>query len=87
MWLGLGDRPDMTLDVYRGRKTTIQPTNLLTFLKSFPYVEEKNTSMPHDHNGSRLSEAHCFLGIGDENWAPVLFVFCMLTFPGSHLIQ
>ena len=24
----LTDRPDMTLDVYRGRKTTIQPTNL-----------------------------------------------------------
>ena len=23
----LSDRPDMTLDVYRGRKTTIQPTN------------------------------------------------------------
>ena len=23
----LTDRPDMTLDVYRGRKTTIQPTN------------------------------------------------------------
>ena len=23
----LPDRPDMTLDVYRGRKTTIQPTN------------------------------------------------------------
>ena len=25
----LTDRPDMTLDVYRGRKTTIQPTNCL----------------------------------------------------------
>ena len=25
----LTDRPDMTLDVYRGRKTTIQPTNPL----------------------------------------------------------
>ena len=24
----LTDRPDMTLDVYRGRKTTIQPTKL-----------------------------------------------------------
>ena len=23
----LTDRPDMTLDVYHGRKTTIQPTN------------------------------------------------------------
>ena len=26
----LTDRPDMTLDVYRGRKTTIQPTNQLS---------------------------------------------------------
>ena len=26
----LTDRPDMTLDVYRGRKTTIQPTNQTT---------------------------------------------------------
>ena len=26
----LTDRPDMTLDVYRGRKITIQPTNLGT---------------------------------------------------------
>ena len=25
----LTDRPDMTLDVYRGRKTTIQPTKAL----------------------------------------------------------
>ena len=24
----LTDRPDMTLDVYRGRKTTIQPTKI-----------------------------------------------------------
>ena len=27
----LTDRPDMTLDVYRGRKTTIQSINLLLF--------------------------------------------------------
>ena len=26
----LTDRPDMTLDVYRGHKTTIQPTNQFT---------------------------------------------------------
>ena len=25
----LTDRPDMTLDVYRGRKTTIQPTTII----------------------------------------------------------
>ena len=27
----LTDRPDMTLDVYRGRKTTIQPTKSAAF--------------------------------------------------------
>ena len=27
--VSLTDRPDMTLDVYRGRKTTIQPTNII----------------------------------------------------------
>ena len=28
----LTDRPDMTLDVYRGRKTTIQPTNITPYV-------------------------------------------------------
>ena len=32
----LNDRPDMTLDVYRGRKTTIQPTNLVFFQRYAP---------------------------------------------------
>ena len=31
----LTDRPDMTLDVYRGRKTTIQPTNRPRGYKAF----------------------------------------------------
>ena len=30
----LTDRPDMTLDVYRGRKTTIQKKNKITLLHS-----------------------------------------------------
>ena len=29
----LTDRPDMTLDVYRGRKTTIQPTKKIKLIK------------------------------------------------------
>ena len=29
----LTDRPDMTLDVYRGRKTTLQPTNMISKYK------------------------------------------------------
>ena len=32
----LTDRPDMTLDVYRGRKTTIQPTNQYLENEIFP---------------------------------------------------
>ena len=31
----LTDRPDMTLDVYRGRKTTIQPTNFIIIIFFF----------------------------------------------------
>ena len=31
----LTDRPNMTLDVYRGRKTTIQPTNLICGLTGY----------------------------------------------------
>ena len=38
----LTDRPDMTLDVYRGRKTTIQPTNVMllspVFTENGPYT-------------------------------------------------
>ena len=29
----LTDRPDMTLDVYRGRKTTIQPIKKIKLIK------------------------------------------------------
>ena len=38
----LTDRPDMTLDVYRGRKTTIQPTNQPTNQpkRMFTYLKE-----------------------------------------------
>ena len=31
----LTDRPDMTLDVYRGRKTTIQPTSSICYQAVF----------------------------------------------------
>ena len=36
----LTDRPDMTLDVYRGRKTTIQPTNQLSSKSCLPLNRE-----------------------------------------------
>ena len=35
----LTDRPDMTLDVYRGRKTTIQQQQYLVILSSKTYVK------------------------------------------------
>ena len=37
----LTDRPDMTLDVYRGRKTTIQPTNQPTGRRRCSAVSRK----------------------------------------------
>ena len=39
----LTDRPDMTLDVYRGRKTTIQQQyNIISsYLDSFLHIDEK----------------------------------------------
>ena len=44
----LTDRPDMTLDVYRGRKTTIQQFNILYVV--FHNVEPKNAGLV-DVNG------------------------------------
>ena len=35
----LTDRPDMTLDVYRGRKTTIQQYNDRRTFGSVPYIQ------------------------------------------------
>ena len=50
----LTDRPDMTLDVYRGRKTTIQPTNLdkreylmIIFLLCFYFSSKPYVVTPH----------------------------------------
>ena len=44
----LTDRPDMTLDVYRGRKTTLQPTN-----QPFPLTVRKfNVGKFHPANRS-----------------------------------
>ena len=37
----LTDRPDMTLDVYRGRKTTIQRSTCLHVNSLFPAIEKK----------------------------------------------
>ena len=50
----LTDRPDMTLDVYRGRKTTIQPTNIkrlgnLFIVHSFSRFENNVVVIFNDH--------------------------------------
>ena len=34
----LTDRPDMTLDVYRGRKTTIQQQYIFKYVKVYGYI-------------------------------------------------
>ena len=45
MWLGLPDRPDMTLDVYRGRKTTTQQQQQLNGAP----LKEKNMHLELSH--------------------------------------
>ena len=55
----LTDRPDMTLDVYRGRKTTKQLSAL-----------DSNTgprACPRSDNGRRLIEAKLDLSLGYES--------------------
>ena len=57
----LTDRPNMTLDVYRGRKTTIQPTNSLYTDRLF-----------HCY---MLGESIChFRGLGSVFFAFILFL-------------
>ena len=41
----LTDRPDMTLDVYRGRKTTIQQYNNNNFMLFFYNLEPPNVRL------------------------------------------
>ena len=41
----LTDRPDMTLDVYRGRKTTMQQVNFIGHLYLCPYIQSYNQFM------------------------------------------
>ena len=49
----LTDRPDMTLDVYRGRKTRIQqiqqpvPTNLISPMLSYPGPDKNHVNIMH----------------------------------------
>ena len=45
----LTDRPDMTLDVYRGRKTTMQQCNILTpaLMTTFNWLND-GTNLHHN---------------------------------------
>ena len=71
----LTDRPDMTLDVYRGRKTTIQLTYNLSKSESL-LVSRKNIKLAHPHlkiNSENIKEVshHKHLGIflsSDGSW-------------------
>ena len=63
----LTDRPDMTLDVYRGRKTTMQQCNSVgalvnnkpTSCKQLLYYDFVSTLCSTD-DLPRKSEAHCY---------------------------
>ena len=44
----LTDRPEMTLDVYRGRKTTIQQQHL-KYDKSFKKLDKSHLFIRHNH--------------------------------------
>ena len=54
----LTDRPDMTLDVYRGRKTTMQQQQIVHILSP---VTRKNESIWPDH-----FELNCELWVRDS---------------------
>ena len=53
----LTDRPDMTLDVYRGHKTTIQPTNQLMRLPTF--VRARDNGLLEYHELREDQFIHC----------------------------
>ena len=59
----LTDRPDMTLDVYRGRKTTIQ--NILPYGQIA--LEQRFVHVPSAWHGQRWNDADIILQVGDKN--------------------
>ena len=72
----LTDRPDMTLDVYRGRKTTIQPTNRLL---SHPITYAIVRVLQYIHRA--LDKRESLTVIRDN-----IFQFCIKTYVGTaHL--
>ena len=52
----LTDRPDMTLDVYRGCKTTIQPTN-----QQPSFIFNKEIGITFNGSTSAIFQFACFL--------------------------
>ena len=52
----LTDRPDMTLDVYRGRKTTKQPTNPAYILEICIGVVWKTYEIPRPPGAKKVNE-------------------------------
>ena len=52
----LTDRPDMTLDVYRGRKTTMQQQQLFYFISFYYCVLKDSDFLSRFHTGNLFSE-------------------------------
>ena len=76
----LTDRPDMTLDVYRGRKTTIQQDNIFAYLLVGLSFRKKNLLI------SELRESTCKeknnLTLRTDGWMDdrrFLVLFCSIS--------
>ena len=50
----LTDRPDMTLDVYRGRKTTMQHASVLQILYDYMCVYLDNKGVPKGYSHRKI---------------------------------
>ena len=51
----LTDRPNMTLDVYRGRETTTQPVNPINRRRALPFYENRYYLEPNVQEISRCN--------------------------------
>ena len=65
----LTDRPDMTLDVYRGRKTTIQQQQHIMMFKSNLSVQDSQSAT--NENGCYILTNPMNMKFGPGSWASV----------------
>ena len=85
----LTDRPDMTLDVYRGRKTTIQYNTALTRRKTLSRIFRNIKWLLTSINCYRLKSLSDTTVLGDFFIVNVLFYRCFekLTSLVSYLLK